>query len=104
MSDRLSLLAAIRGIRRWGTGEMLRAAFEGFKALPPAPAAAPAAPLQWWFVLGVPAHASNDDVNAAYRGLAKANHPDRNAGDAAALERWHMIDTAYTAFKKERGL
>lgn len=102
-------VAAIRGIRRWGTGEMLRAAFEGFKALPPAggaanPPGAVRVQRPWWHVLGVPAHEATATVELRYRALAKQSHPDRNPGDAEALARWHEIDAAYTAFKRERGL
>lgn len=96
-------IEALRGIARWGTGDMVQAAFTGFAQLPPAPAAPPAHH-PWWHVLGVPAHAPTDDVHAAYRSMAKANHPDRNPGDSGAIERWHLIDAAYTSFKKERGL
>jgi len=48
------------------------------------------APQREWFekdyyaVLGVEPGASDRDIQRAYRKLAKANHPDANAGDQAA--------------------
>jgi DnaJ-class molecular chaperone len=46
-------------------------------------------------VLGVARGASEADIKKAYRKLAKENHPDRNAGNAAALERFKEANAAY---------
>jgi len=46
-------------------------------------------------VLGVPRTATDDEVKKAYRKLARENHPDANAGDAAAEERFKEIQGAY---------
>ncbi|MGI4881465.1 MAG: DnaJ C-terminal domain-containing protein [Janthinobacterium lividum] len=46
--------------------------------------------------LGVPRGASAADIKKAYRKLAKANHPDTHAGDAAALARFKDVSAAYT--------
>ena len=46
-------------------------------------------------VLGVRRGASEDEVRAAHRRLAKANHPDLNKGDAKAEERFKQISAAY---------
>jgi hypothetical protein len=87
---------ALRGISRWGTGDMVRAAFTGFAQLP----AARMALRPWHEVIGVAAHAPADDVHAAYRLLAKERHPDRGGDHEAMVE----LNDAYERFKRERGL
>lgn len=71
-------IGALRGIERWGSGQMVEQAFTGFIALP-----APEQPFQ---VLGISANATPDDVEAAYRRLAMEHHPDRG-GDASQMAR-----------------
>lgn len=61
---------ALRGIARWGTGDMLQAAFTGFTAL-----TGPAA-RQWWDVLGVDRNAALHIIEGQYKILAMENHPD----------------------------
>ena len=46
-------------------------------------------------VLGVDRKASDEEIKKAYRKLARANHPDRNPGDAAAEDRFKEIQGAY---------
>ena len=46
-------------------------------------------------VLGVSSKADAAAVKAAYRRLAKASHPDLNAGDARAEQRFKEISLAY---------
>jgi hypothetical protein len=65
-------IEALRGIARWGTGDMLEAAFTGFTALP-----APSATRHWREVLGVASDADMGLVRAAYRVLASRHHPDK---------------------------
>lgn len=83
-------IAALRGIARWGTGDMMEAAFTGFMALPPASSS------DWWTTLGVPVNASVEQVTEAYRLLVKKHHPDAG-GDAELFRR---VQSAWETFKK----
>lgn len=60
----------LRGMARHGGATMMERAFDGFSALPSADMVA------CFATLGVRADASEDDINAAYRKLAKDAHPD----------------------------
>lgn len=77
---------AIRGIERWGTGEMMKTAFAGFKALPEQTTAT-----AWYEVLEVTPKANADQLKKAYRKKAMETHPDR-AGNS---EKFNLIQTAY---------
>lgn len=46
-------------------------------------------------VLGVDKHASAEDIQKAYRGLAKKLHPDLNPGDKDAESRFKEVTAAY---------
>jgi len=86
-------IEALRGIERWGTGDMMKAAFTGFLALP-----APAAAQQWWQVLGVAGHEPTITVREAYRKLRSEAH---RANDT---DRFDAINRAWAEFQRERGL
>ena len=49
----------------------------------------------YYSVLGIGRDASQDDIKAAYRKLARKWHPDVNAGDAAAEKRFKEINEAH---------
>src|SRR5918994_5108330 len=48
-------------------------------------------------VLGVSRGASDEEIKKAYRSLARKWHPDRNAGDSEAEERFKEVQQAYDA-------
>ena len=54
-------------------------------------------------VLGVPMTATDDEIKAAYRKLAKQYHPDLNGGSAAAETRMKEINEAYNLLIKHKG-
>lgn len=81
-------IQALRGIARWGTGDMMEAAFRGFTALPERAESG-----EWWKTLGVPMNASREQIKEAYRILAMKHHPDRG-GDAELFRR---LQAAYEA-------
>lgn len=69
-------IEALRGIERWGSGDMVAQAFAGFVALPN--------PEQWWHVLGLDsASVTIEEIEAAYRRAAMTAHPDRGGSDQA---------------------
>lgn len=84
-------LDAMRQLERHGGGVMSDKAFTGFAALPP--------PKTCWEILGLRRGSSADAINAAYRELARAAHPDRGGSDAAMSE----LNAARDAALKERG-
>lgn len=53
-------------------------------------------------VLGLSSGASEDEVTAAYRKLAKKYHPDLNPGDKAAEEKMRQINAAYEQIKTQK--
>ena len=53
-------------------------------------------------VLGIQRGATKAQIRHAYRRLAKRYHPDVNAGDGAAAERFKEVQRAYEALTDER--
>ncbi len=70
-------IEALRGISRWGTGDMMERAFQGFVALP-APEGEP-----WWSVLGFGsvADAISNGFEDRAKSLLQQYHPDKPDGD-----------------------
>lgn len=54
-------------------------------------------------VLGVSPGASDDEIKAAYRKLAKKYHPDLNGGSAEAEAKMKEVNEAYTLLIKHKG-
>lgn len=79
-------IEAIRGIGRWGSGDMVDLAFTGFAALPPPDAASQPPVRPWWEVLGVQPDVPMPVIKAVYRELSKKAHPDAG-GSADAMAR-----------------
>ena len=73
-------IEALRGIARWGTGDMLRAAFTGFAALPPPDA------FDWRAALGIAPGSNFAQAERAYKTLRSFTHPDKG-GSAVQFAR-----------------
>lgn len=86
-------IEALRGIDRWGTGEMVDAAFAGFTAIPAsAGGGTPVRPKRsWWDVLEVSPSASPEIVEAAYKAKRRATHPDSGGNE----ESFNEVQKAY---------
>ncbi|HJR01776.1 MAG TPA: J domain-containing protein [Methylomirabilota bacterium] len=82
VADNIAAIAAhieaIRAVDRYGVGT-LEQAFAGYAALP--------AGEQWFEILGVLPTASLEQIDDAYRKLAKAAHPDHEGGSHDAMAR-----------------
>jgi hypothetical protein len=74
-------IEALRGVERWGTGEMVDAAFAGFTAIPAsATAGIPVRPRRPWYeVLG-------EVVEAAGKAMQSKTHPDAGGSEAEFQE------------------
>ncbi|MBI1690478.1 DnaJ domain-containing protein [Methylorubrum sp. DB1722] len=68
------IIEARRVELRHGTLALVRASMRGFQALP-APGSA-----SWWSVLQVEASATAEQIEAAFKRLARERHPDRPGG------------------------
>jgi hypothetical protein len=86
-------IEALRGLERWGSTDLLDRAFTGFAALP-----APDAPKPWYAVMGLEASASRQEVEAKYRELAYALHPDNC--DTGSHEAFVELQAAYRSAKE----
>lgn len=69
-------IQAIRAQDRYGVGT-LEQAFAGYAALPPTAA-------DWWTVLGVSREATTEQIDTAFKALARKHHPDVG-GDHAQM-------------------
>jgi hypothetical protein len=83
-------IAALRGIARWGTGDMMEAAFAGFRAIPEKTSG-----LDPWEVLGLDRNIklTEDLVKSAFRLCAKDAHPDNQ--ETGSAEKWAQLREAH---------
>jgi hypothetical protein len=90
---------AMRSIERCGASELLDRAFTGFAALPPPPTALAT---DWRSELGLSFHPNptREDVESAFRRLAKERHPDVVGGSAEAFR---ALVAAYQTALREIG-
>ena len=87
------VLEARRVELQHGTLALVRATMQGFIALPKPSGR------KWWTVLGVTESAKPEQIEAAFRNLALARHPDRGGSDAMMAE----LNAARATALKERG-
>lgn len=76
-------IGALRGVARWGTGDMMEAAFTGFSALP---APGDVVPRGWMQVLEIGHDATLEKAQENYRRLSMVRHPDRGGTEDAMSE------------------
>ncbi len=83
-------IEALRGLDRWGTGDMVEAAFTGFEALP-----APETEMPWWEVLGLDHRPPNlITAEGQYRAVSKTAHPDNGGSHERVSKLNHAIEQA----------
>ncbi|SIC59459.1 J domain-containing protein [Mycobacteroides abscessus] len=84
---------AIRGIERWGAGDLVDAAFNGItnKALPASVIVTPYTPKAWHEVLEVSPTASAETIRAAYKAHLFKAHPDQGG----TTEQFQAVQNAY---------
>lgn len=85
-------IEALRGIARWGSGDMLEAAFTGFQALE-APRGR-----EWWDVLQCRHDMDLPTIEAQYKRLARDHHPD-NGGSS---EKMAELNAAIAQARREK--
>jgi hypothetical protein len=92
-------IEARRGIERWGTGEVVDAAFEGFTAIPAsASAGIPVRPKRVWHeVLSVAPDPPREVIEAAGKAMQRKTHPDAGGSDVEFEEVQEAISESLEA-------
>lgn len=91
-------IEAFRSLERHGTGDMVDAAFTGFKALPETIIMGEHTARAWWEVLQVSQTADWDVIEAAYKRLLHKVHPDKGGSEFAFQE----VQNAFKQAKEGR--
>jgi hypothetical protein len=89
-------LEAMRGIKRWGSGEILERTYASMTPALPNLGTQP-----WYDVFKVKADAPREEVEAVYKRMRVMAHPDKPTGDEALFKR---IMQAWYEFCHERSL
>lgn len=95
-------IEALRGIARWGTGDMMEAAFVGYTALPERTGPS------CWDILGHPketflAYTNPEEaILQAWRAKAQKSHPDRGGSHEAMIELNQAKDIALATVRAGR--
>jgi hypothetical protein len=97
-------LEYIKRMEKYGTSEMVDAAFTGFTALPANSIVTPPphgyGPRNWWDVLEVQETASIEVIQGAYNRLLHKVHPDKSGGtEEAFIELQNAYKTAIASRK-----
>lgn len=86
-------IEALRGLKRWGASDILKRAFQGFKALPES-----SLPFKMWYdILGVNPNSNYEAITSTYKLLIKKYHPDNP--ETGSRERFDEIQSAYSYYK-----
>lgn len=86
---------SLRRISRYGAGQLMKAAFKGFLALPD-PNAKP-----WWEVLGVLKGSPHEHIRFQYKALVTDYHPDLHPNDPIALENFLQVQKAWEEYDNQ---
>jgi len=90
-------IEALRGVARWGTGDMMEQAFHGFKTLPPP--GQDNEPDPWWVVLDCREDDPIKVIEQQYMRKRRDRHPDLGG----TSEAFHAVVTAWEQARKAKG-
>lgn len=83
-------IEALRGINRWGSGDMMESAFSGFAAL-----THNTSNPHWRNVLNVSENATFEEIEKSYKALRSTHHPDKGGSS----EMFNAIQNAWEQAK-----